>query len=128
MTCGGHYCTGYIDDFLLFSQKRDSSKAFDRLNSLLTELGFDISHDKTVTPSTKAISFSILVDTDTVSLSIPPEKVIEHWNFRKSCTKNQLQSLLGSLLYISKCVRHSRFFLNRLLHTLRTHNNKKLVS
>ena len=35
------------------------------------------------------------------------------------CTKRQLQSLLGSLLYVSKCVRYSRFFLNRLLETLR---------
>ena len=39
----------------------------------------------------------------------------------------QLQSLLGSLLYVTKCVRSSRFFLNRLLHLLRTMHDKDQV-
>ena len=37
---------------------------------------------------------------------------------KKSCTKTQLQSLLGSLLYINKSVRPARFFLNRMLQVL----------
>ena len=41
------------------------------------------------------------------------------------CNKRQLQSLLGSLLYVSKCVRSSRFFLNRLLDALRSMEGKK---
>ena len=35
----------------------------------------------------------------------------QHWVGQKICTKKELQSLLGSLLYISKCVHSSRFFL-----------------
>ena len=66
-------------------------------------------------------------------MSIPPEKLhqiknlIKNWDFKTSCTKNQLQSLLGSLLYISKCVKFSRFFLNRLLQTLRDHSKQKII-
>ena len=41
--------------------------------------------------------------------------------------KKQLQSLLGSLLYISKCVRYSRFFLNRLLQILRDQSREKII-
>ena len=107
--------------------------AFEKLGDLLVELGLDISHHKTVTPATKVICLGILVDTNAFTLSIPEEKLkeikhlIAQWQHKKSCSKSKLQSLLGSLLYISKCVKHSRFFLNRLLHTLTTHSNAKFI-
>ena len=43
------------------------------------------------------------------------------------CTKSQLQSLLGSLLYISKCVQPARFFLNRMLAILRQGHDKNII-
>ena len=49
------------------------------------------------------------------------------WHQKRHCTKRQLQSLLGSLLYVSKCVRSSRFFLNRLLEFLSSMKDKGLV-
>ena len=49
------------------------------------------------------------------------------WTSETHCSKKQLQSLLGSLLYISKCVKHTRFFLNRILQTLRHNNNSKII-
>ena len=49
------------------------------------------------------------------------------WTNKKYCSKRQLQSLLGSLLYISKCVKASRFYLNRLLDVLRSIEDKKMV-
>ena len=39
-----------------------------------------------------------------------------------------MQSLLGSLLYISKCVKNSCIFLNRMLDTLRSHNNTDTIT
>ena len=41
--------------------------------------------------------------------------------------KRQLQSLLGSLLYIHKCVKPARYFLNRMLGTLRGASNPARV-
>ena len=35
------------------------------------------------------------------------------------CNKHDLQSLLGRLLYVTKCVKASRPFLNRMLELLR---------
>ena len=115
LTSEGHYCLFHIDDFLLFGNKEQCQKAFLRLSELLPELGLDISHHKTVTPSTKVTCLGIEVDTENFTLSVPDGKLVEinnlihNWFFKKTCTKTQLQSLLGSLLYISKCVRHSRF-------------------
>ena len=38
---------------------------------------------------------------------------------KSTCSKNQLQSLLGSLLYICKCIHPALFILNRMLAVLR---------
>ena len=66
-------------------------------------------------------------------MSIPAEKlneIIKICNPRTSkhfCTKSQLQSLLGSLLYISKCVQSARFFLNRMVALLRQNHDKNVI-
>ena len=46
---------------------------------------------------------------------------------KKLASKRDFQLFLGSLLYVSKCVRYSRFFLNRLLQNLRDHSDKKFI-
>ena len=63
------------------------------------------------------------------TLSIPPKKLAEiaqlcrSWNTKTYCSKRALQSLLGSLLYISKSVKPARIFLNRMLSLLRSNHN-----
>ena len=117
---------------MIFGNKDSCDKGFQKLRSLLTELGFDISEHKTVHPANKVICLGILVDTTNFTLSIPDEKLQEIknlckiWKNKKFCSKNQLQSLLGSLLYVSKCVKYSRFFLNRLLQ--RNNHNKRSIT
>ena len=109
MTSEGHNCLGYIDDFCTFGSKASCEGAFIRLTQLLKELGFDISDHKTVTPASEVICLGILVNTENFTLAIPQAKleeiknILDNWKIRNTCTKNQLQSLLGSLLYISKC-------------------------
>ena len=46
----------------------------------------------------------------------------------KFCSNQQLQSLLGSLLFIYKCVRPARVFLNRMLQFLRLMGTQKIVT
>ena len=59
-------------------------------------------------------------------LSLPKEKITEilallqTWKCKKTATKRQLQSLLGKLHHVSKCVRPARLFVSRMLDTLRT--------
>ena len=123
----------YIDDYVLFGSKEQCSKAFHRLSDLVDELGFTISTHKNVMPTTEAVCLGILINTVTSKMSVPPKKLqeikhmVENWSHKSTCSKNQLQSLLGSLLYVSKCVKHARFFLNRLLQTLRANNDKKFI-
>ena len=54
--------------------------------------------------------------------------MLQTWKSKKSCTKRQLQSLLGHLLYIHKCVKPTRYFLNRMLEVLRSAHNATHIS
>ena len=49
------------------------------------------------------------------------------WVPKTRATKNQLQSLLGSLLYVTKCVKPACYFLNRILHLLRMNHDAKTI-
>ena len=123
----------YIDDILGIDLPSRVDASFDALRSLLLHLGFEISQNKLVRPATCVNCLGILVDTEKFTLSIPDEKLQEilqkcvQWRGRTHSTKRQLQFLLGSLLYVTKCVRSSRFFLNRLLHVLRTMHDRNQV-
>ena len=79
------------------------------------------------------VCLGIEIDTVKSTLAVPLEKlqqIIEEchsWSTRKVCTKQQLQSILGLLLYITKCVKHARFFLNRMIDTLKEAKNSKII-
>ena len=63
-----------------------------------------------------------MINTVTGTISIPSDKLqdiqktIAEWEIRKCCTRRQLQSLLGHLSYLHKCV-------NRMLNLLRSNYN-----
>ena len=129
----GHDVINYIDDILGIDLPSRVDASFDALSSLLERLGFEISQNKLIKPSTCVNCLGVLVNTKDFTLSVPPQKLQEilnmcqTWRCRTECTKHQLQSLLGSLLFVSKCVRSSRFFLNRLLDVLHTMHGKNKV-
>ena len=116
----------YIDDILGIDVLSKIDASFDTLQRFLKDLGFEISMKKLVAPTTSMNCLGIVVDTINFTLAIPDKKLAEilatfdAWHQRSHCDKRQLQSLLGSLLYVTKCVRTSRFFLNRLLEFLRS--------
>ena len=118
----GYDVINYIDDVIGFGTI-STDPSYHTLLNLLQKLGLDIS----VRPCTKATCLGVKVDTKNFTVAVPQEKLeniyemCTQWVGRQKCSKKQLQSLLGSLLYISKCVRSSRLFLNRMLDTLRSH-------
>ena len=129
----GHDVINYIDDILGIDLPSRVDTSFDALSYLFPLLGFEISKNNVVKPSTCVNCLGILVDTQKFTLAIPPQKMqdildmCQIWRYKTHCSKRQLQSLLGSLLFESKFVRTSRFFLNRLLDVLRTMHDKDQV-
>ena len=116
----------YIDDFLCVAVPSKIQHSYSCLQNLLHELGLTVSKKKLVPPGTpKVVCLGILVNTEDCSVFITPEKltVIKQlrlqWSTKTSCSKKELQSLLGSLLYVAKCIKYTRFFLNRMFTLLR---------
>ena len=123
----------YVDDLIYCGTPSTIFRAYEMLSSLLLQLGLHISAKNLVPPSTSVICLGILIDTETRTMSVPSEKLhnisdlCSQWQNKTKCTKQQLQSLLGSLLYISKCVKPARAFLNRMLQFLRDMGDKRSV-
>ena len=125
----GYDVINYMDDFLGFGTPSNTQASFDMLRDVMRDLGLTISKSKLVHPSTRAVCLGIQVDTVTGTVSIPEEKLcdihllIDAYANKAYCTKRELQSLLGSLLYVHKCIKPARCFLNRMLDVLRHASN-----
>ena len=115
-----------MDDIIYCGTPSQIHPAFQFLVDLLDQLGLTLNSKKLVAPTTSKVCLGILIDTKTRTMSVPSEKLeniiymCTDWQNKKYCTKQELQSLLGSLLYVSKCVRPARTFLNRMLQVLRS--------
>ena len=131
---GHNSMLNYIDDLIYTALPSTIHKSYQFLLNLLQQLGLDISSKKLHPPSTQAVCLGILFNTVDRTISIPPEKLQEiidmckNWSKNATCTKNKLQSLLGSLLYVSKCVKPARVFLNRMLQVLRQQAHKPILT
>ena len=129
----GFDVVNYIDDFLGFGTPSVAQASFDTLRGVMESLGLTISQKKLVRPATQAVCLGVLINTETGTISIPEDKLrdvrsmVDAWSAKKHCTKRQLQSLLGSLLYIHKCVKPARCFLNRVLNVLRQAPDSKRI-
>ena len=113
---GHNALMNYIDNLIYIGLPSKLYESYQFLLSLLQDLGLQISQSKLIPPNTQVTCLGILVDTVTRTISIPPENLEEiqnmctQWTFKSTCTKRQLQSVLGSLLYITKCVQPARYF------------------
>ena len=122
----------YVDDLLGVGKEKNIHDSFKFLLSILKKLGFPISKSKLAAPSTTCNCLGVIVNTKEATLSVPTEKLTE---IMKKCkkvdnqtriTRQELQSLLGSLMFIRKCVRPTRYFVNRLLEALRSAESKNI--
>ena len=95
------------------------------LGDLLAALGLQESAEKSCPPATVIVCLGVQLDTNSFTLSVSPEQLceieqlLEHWLTKRTATKTALQSLVGKLVFISKCVRQSRVFIARILALLR---------
>ena len=74
----------------------------------------------------QVMCLGVMIDTVMGNLSIPPEKLeqinvtVRQWLSRSVVSKRQLLSILGLLLYVHKCIKPARIFINRMLELLRS--------
>lgn len=118
----------YSDDFLLFSIpcQIQAKHDLDTLKFAFFYLDIPIQEDKLVGPDTRVPYLGLILDTMTLTVSIPTEKVNEalrilpKWCSRRTCTLRELQSLNGKLNFYSKVIVPGRMFTRRLIDLTRT--------
>ena len=122
----------YVDDTGgVESSKERAEDAFCKMGLLLVDLGLEESVKKAEPPSTKMTFLGVEFDSIAMTMSVPPAKLTEVkaeirlWLRRTTINKKELQSLLGKLFWVAKCVKYARVFMGRLLDQLRTMSTLK---
>ena len=130
----GHKASSnYLDDLIGVSPPCEGEDAYNDLGQLLLELGLLENFAKACPPATVQLVLGILINTVDGTMSVPEGRMkeiislVSEWQGKVKSSKIELQSLIGKLQYITKCVQQSRVFLNRLLETLRSMKGKKNI-
>ena len=129
----GFIVNNYIDDIYAVVHKDSADLAFETLKEILGNIGLPLKESKVFAPCTNLTIMGIAVDIHTRTFSIPHEKLLEivqscvQMFLRDRFMKQELQSLLGRLLYVSRCVPGSRGFLNRILNLLRENHAQRHI-
>ena len=86
------------------------------------ELGIPLAPEKIIGPSEIITYLGIEINSSNLTIAVTQEKfdelmdILPRWKKQKSCTKQQLLSLIGKLSFICKVVQPGRIFLRRLIN------------
>ena len=130
---GVRHIFNYVDDFVFIGSPNSQECALSLAIGLQTfnTLGAPIEPEKCEGPSAILTILGIEVDTTLMQLRLPDEKLtrlresVAIWRNRKSCSKRDLHSLIGTLQHAAKMVRPGRAFVRRMidLSTVHSHMN-----
>ena len=117
----------YLDDLVLLSPNREKAdRDYHFARRLFSDLGLPEAIGKTQPPSQRVRWLGVMIDAKQMAISMPEDKIkdviskVDSMAMRRSTSKTHLQSLIGLILHVSKCVRPARLFVGRLLETLRS--------
>lgn len=128
-----YYVCNYLDDLAGAERPEDAVAALRALIALLEDLGLQESSEKRCEPDTVMSFLGIAIDTISMTMHIPQEKIEEIRVLLDGCLHRthlrvkELQSLLGKLHFASQCVRPGRLFVSRMLDTLRSATGKVVM-
>ena len=124
---GTRYIMHYLDDFIVIGapDSPECKEAMELLISICKRLGLPLAPEKCEGPLCIIVYLGIEIDTTAMTMRLPQEKLarllreIATWRNKKSCTRAQLQSLVGQLQHAATVVRPGRTFLRRLYDLLK---------
>ena len=124
----GFSIENYLDDLIGVETVDCAQLSFDELGTLLYKLGLLEKGSKACPPATKQMVLGIEIDTVLQTLRVDDERMrdiideLRKWGSKSKASLKELQSLIGKLAFIAKCVSSSRVFMNRLIHALKAAN------
>ena len=113
----------YLDDFITIGPPSTIQCATNQniITDTCKELGIPLAPHKSVGPTTCLVFLGIEIDTIAMELRLPADKLsnlkllLAEWQFKKVCTREKLESLLGHLNHACSVVRPGRSFIRRLI-------------
>ena len=129
-----YFILNYMDDFVAAEVKENIWAAYHALTDLLNKLRVDISEEKLVPPTTRLEFLRITFDSNTMTMEISEDKMkdiqqeIAGWLLRTKARRKEVESLIGKLQFMAKCVKAGRIFLSRLIQWIRGMDRKQEYS
>ena len=124
-TVNGFRVVNYLDDFAGAETVNKAAGAYEFLGKVLSDFGLKESEEKAREPSTRMSFLGVQFDTVRSTLEVTEDRLVEIkallevWTRKRVMIRNELESLIGKLMFISKCVRSARVFMSRMLNGLR---------
>lgn len=130
MRACGFLCWNYLDDIIVLGPTYESCREAQLfLHKLLHRLGFYVSFKKVRSPNTRQLYLGIVMDSLSMTLSLPQEKLdrlyreLDFFENRTRISKKQLQKLCGVLSHCATVVRGGRTFSRRMIDMLSAFDN-----
>ena len=130
----GFVIFNYIDDMYACCHVDRADEAFQTLLKITTRIGLPINEKKVFDPTKTLTIVGIVIDVGKRTFSIPQERLHKNYNLcslmllKVQITKRDLQSLLGKLLYVARCIQGAHLFLKRMLQTMRQANSSNVIT
>ena len=121
-----YYLLNYVDDFLGAEVQEIVWEAYKYLNMILEEIGVETAPEKMVPPTSRIQFLGITLDSQTMTMEIPRDKIkeimkeLDTWTYRTKATRTEAESLVGKLQFMGKCVKPGRVFIARLINWMKT--------
>ena len=122
------FLLNYVDDFVGTEVKELVWKSYQALITLLEELRVDTSVEKLVPPTTRLEFLGVMFDSQKMTMEISKEKMteiiaeIKTWLLKVSARRVEVESLIGKLQFMAKCIKAGQIFLSRLIGWIRSMN------
>lgn len=114
----------YIDDFAGAEIPESACAAYEGLGDILISSGLQEAPEKAIAPTTRMVFLGVTFDSVSMTREVTVQRLCEiaelitQWLLKSHATKQQLQSLIGKLQFVAKCVQPGRLFVSRLLNML----------
>ena len=113
----------YLDDFLIVGPPHSTKckQDVDKIIEIFEDIGLPVAPAKLEGPSTSLTFLGIGIDTVSLEIRLPADKLqrlqdlLHSWLSRASCTKQELESLIGYLSHACYVVRAGKSFLRCLI-------------
>ena len=119
---GVKYVVHYVDDFLfVIKEREEAERARDQTLALGARIGLPWSADKTEGPTTKLTFLGIQLDTIKMEASLDAGKLhdlrelLKVWEKKTAATIEELQSLTGTLNWVTRVIRPGRSYIRRII-------------